>query len=214
MGTPPVSVVVVDDEETSLRIIEACLLQDGCEVRCFRDPHAALEAMAQRPPDVLISDWMMNGMDGPDLVRAVRAVPNLQGTYCILVTAHDARGRKVAGLLVGADDYLAKPVSEMELLARIRVGLRVRALERKAMMLAMAATLGHEVNNPLTAVFGYIDIARGHLEAGRTAEAREAVKSLEEAAERMRAAVQAILATQDPKLRAVLPGVSILDSGK
>jgi DNA-binding response OmpR family regulator len=155
----------------------------------------------------------MQGMDGPDLLKAVRAAPALQGTYCILVTAHDTRGRKVTGLLVGADDYLAKPISEMELLARIRVGLRVRKLERQAMMLAVAATLGHEVNNPLTGIFGYLDAARTHLNEDRPEEALEALRRIEEGAERIRGVVAALLANQDPHLRQVLPGVSIIDSG-
>jgi DNA-binding response OmpR family regulator len=209
----PVSVVVVDDDESSLRIMETYLLQDGCEVRCFRDPKAALAAMTESPPDVLVSDWVMKGMDGPDLLKLVRASPALQGTYCILVTAHDTRGRKVAGLLVGADDYLAKPISETELLARIRVGLRVRRLERQTMMLALAATLGHQVNNPLTAVFGFLDKARDDVAGGRTTEALEALTRLEDAAERIRAVVAALLANQDPQLRSILPGVSIIDSG-
>jgi len=212
-ATPPVSVVVVDDDEASLRIIETYLLQDGCEVRCFQDPAAALESMKRTPPDVLVSDWLMKGMDGPDLMKAVRASTSLQGTYCILVTAHDSRGKKVAGLLVGADDYLAKPISEMELLARIRVGLRIRRLERQAMMAAMAATLGHEVNNPLTGVLGYLDVARNHLKAGRTAEALEAIGRIEEAAEKIRRVVAALLENQDPRLRGVLPGSSVIEGG-
>jgi DNA-binding response OmpR family regulator len=210
-AAPPVSVVVVDDDEASLRIIETYLLQDGCAVRCFTDPAAALESMNRTPPDVLVSDWLMKGMDGPDLMKAVRASTSLQGTYCILVTAHDSRGKKVAGLLVGADDYLAKPISEMELLARIRVGLRVRRLERQAMMAAMAATLGHEVNNPLTGVLGFLDVARAHLKAGRTAEALEAVGRIEEAAERIRRVVAALLENQDPRLKGVLPGASVIE---
>ncbi len=207
----PISVVLVDDDATSLRILETYLLQDGCEVRAFRDPREALGSMERDPPDVLVSDWLMQGMDGPDLLKAIRASTMLQGTYCILVTAHDLKGRKVTGLLVGADDYLAKPVSEMELLARIRVGLRVRRLERQAMMAAMAATLGHEVNNPLTGVFGYLDLARGHLKAGQGDEALEDLARAEEAAERIRGVVAKILSTQDPKLKGILPGTAVID---
>ena len=209
----PVSVVLVDDDETALRILQTYLLQDGCEVRPFKDPLAALESMISSPPDVLVSDWLMKGMDGPDLLKAVRANPTLQGTYCILVTAHDDRGRKIAGLLVGADDYLAKPVSESELLARIRVGLRVRKLERQVMMAAMAATLGHEVNNPLTGVFGFLDLARAHVKAGQPEKAIEDLARAEEAAERIRAVVAKIVAIQDPKLRGILPGTSVIDVG-
>jgi DNA-binding response OmpR family regulator len=207
----PVSVVVVDDDETSLRILEAYLLQDGCEVRPFRDPKAALEAMTRSPPDVLVSDWLMQGMDGPDLLKAVRATPGLKSLYCILVTAHDVRGRKVTGLLVGADDYLAKPVSEMELLARIRVGLRIRKLERQAMMAAMAATLGHEVNNPLTGIFGFIDLARSHAKAGEHHKVLEDLARAEEAAERIREVVARLVAIQDPRLKGILPGTSVID---
>ena len=81
------------------------------------------------------------------------------------------------------------------------------------MMLALAATLGHEVNNPLTAVFGYLDAARGHLADGRGKEALDALAKLEEAAERIRAVVAQLLANQDPHLRTILPGISIIDSG-
>jgi DNA-binding response OmpR family regulator len=204
-------VVLVDDDSTSLGILESYLLQDGCEVRAFRDPRAAYASMERDPPDVLVSDWLMQGMDGPDLLKAIRASSMLQGTYCILVTAHDEKGRKVTGLLVGADDYLAKPVSEMELLARIRVGLRVRRLERQAMMAAMAATLGHEVNNPLTGVFGYLDLARAHVKAGQGSEALEDLVRAEEAAERIRGVVAKILATQDPRLKGILPGTAVID---
>ncbi len=182
----PINVVLVDDDPTALRILETYLARDGCRVRAFRDPKEAFASMEREAPDVLVSDWLMQGMDGPDLLKVIRASPMLQGTYCILVTAHDQKGRKVTGLLVGADDYLAKPVAEMELLARIRVGLRVRRLERQAMMVAMAATLGHEVNNPLTGVFGYLDMARAHLKAGEEKEALEALLRCEEAAERIK----------------------------
>jgi PleD family two-component response regulator len=208
-----VSVVLVDDDDTSLRILESYLLNDGCEVRAFKDPKAALASMVDNPPDVLVSDWLMQGMDGPDLLKAIRATPSLQSLYCILVTAHDARGRKVAGLLVGADDYLAKPVSEMELLARIRVGLRIRRLERQAMMSAMAATLGHEVNNPLTGIFGFLDLARAHAKAGDEHKVLEDLMRAEEAAERIREVVARLVAIQDPKLRGILPGTNVIDVG-
>jgi DNA-binding response OmpR family regulator len=209
----PARVVVVDDDTISGSILEAILLRDGCWVRTFSDPLEAFEAMVREPPDVLISDWLMPGLDGPDLLKKIRADPQLQGTYCILVTAHDQAGRKVTGLLVGADDYLPKPVSEMELLARIRVGMRVRRLERQAMLLAMTAALAHEVNNPLTAVLGYVDLLRSHMKAGQSKEAMDDVTHLEKAATRIQAVVSRFMEIQSPVMKEYRPGTRMLDLG-
>ena len=206
-------VVVVDDDGTSAAIIEAILLKDDCWVRTFNDPRLALESMRRDPPDVLVSDWLMPGMDGPDLLKEIRKDPSLQGTYCILVTAHDQAGRKVAGLLVGADDYLLKPVSEMELLARIRVGMRVRRLERQAMILAVGATLGHEVNNPLTAVLGYLDLLKDHLASGDLPAASADLARVEEAAERIRGVVARFMEIQKPVTKEYRPGSRMIDLG-
>jgi CheY-like chemotaxis protein len=217
-GTAPgevsVDVVLVDDDPTSLRILETILRSDGLAVRAFTDPVEALREMVRRPPDVLVADWLMPGMDGPDLLREVRASSSLQGTYCVLVTAHDARGRKVAGLLVGADDYLTKPVSEMELLARIRVGVRIRRLERQHMLLATAVTLGHEVNNPLTGVLGFMEILGGQIRAGDAEKALETLAKMEESAERIRRVVSRFLAQDVPRFKEYVPGTPMIDLGK
>lgn len=209
----PVRIVLVDDDLTSLRVIESMLARDGADVRTFSDPRAAYDDMVRLPPDVLVSDWVMAGMDGPDLLKRVRATPSLQGTYCVLVTAHDDHGKKVAGLLVGADDYLIKPVSELELQARVRVGVRVRRLERQAMLLAMAVTLGHEINNPLTAVLGYLDLLKTQIAAGKQEKAGESIARIEEAAERIRTVVAGFLSEGAPRLKEYLPGTRMLDFG-
>jgi len=210
---PATRVVVVDDDEASLRLLGAILERDGCEVRSHRDATAAYDDMRRAPPDVLVADWVMPEVDGPELLRKVRATPDLQATYCVLVTAHDFRGKKVAGLLLGADDYLAKPVSETELVARVRVGVRVRRLERSASLLAMAATLGHEINNPLTGVLGYVELLRGHLKKGETARAEDAAVRIQASAERIRDVVKRLLALRDPRLKRYSTGKFMLDLG-
>jgi sigma-B regulation protein RsbU (phosphoserine phosphatase) len=207
----PARIFLVDDDPVSLKVLETILKSDGSRVRTFRDPREALQAMAVEPPDVLVADWVMPGMDGPDLLKEVRRNPALASTYCLLVTAHDARGRKVTGLLVGADDYLTKPVSESELIARIRVGMRIRRLERQSTFQATAAMLGHEINNPLTAVLGYLEMVRGHVRGGDMAKAAEGLDRMEEGAERIREVVAKFLAVQDPKLKAMLPGSRMVD---
>ncbi len=212
-GEEPPRVVVVDDDHTAAGILEAILLKDGCWIRTFHDPREALESMLREPPDVLVSDWLMPGMDGPDLLKEVRKSPLLQSTYCILVTAHDQAGRKVAGLLIGADDYLIKPVSEMELMARVRVGMRVRRLERQSMLLAVAATLGHEVNNPLTGVLGYLDLLKAHLNEGDVKTALADLDQIEQGAERIRKVVGRFMEIQRPVTKEYRPGSRMIDLG-
>ena len=207
----PIDVVVVDDDLPTARVLESLLLSDGCAVRTFTEPRKALESMQDRPPDVLVCDWVMPDMDGPDLLKRVRGTPALSTTYCVLVTAHDDRAKKVTGLLVGADDYLTKPVSKTELLARIRVGIRVRHLERRAMMLATAATLGHEINNPLTAVIGYLELLREQIGKGRSEQALASLGQVEEAAERIREVVERFMSVDGEKTREYLPGSRMLD---
>lgn len=213
-GDSPARVVLVDDDGTSLRVLSKILLDDGCDVRTYPDPVSALKAMAAEPPDVLVVDWLMPEMDGPGLLREVRSSTALRGTYCVLVTAHDGEGKKVEGLLAGADDYLAKPVSPAELLARVRVGLRVRRLERQSMMLAVAATLGHEINNPLTGVLGYLELVRTHIAAGDRERAMADIDRIEKAADRIRAVVARLLELEDPRLKQYLPGTMMIDLEK
>jgi CheY-like chemotaxis protein len=109
----------------------------------------------------------MPDMDGPRLIAALRADDRLRRTYVILLTSKDDRADRVSGLDMGADDYLVKPWSEDELLAHVRSGLRIQALqqelaaaEHKSALLTMAATLGHEINNPLTVLSAAVQIAR------------------------------------------------------
>ena len=211
---PSARVVLVDDDATSLRMLESILREAGFEVSAFSGPGPALKSMDDEPADVLVADWIMPVMDGPDLLREVRTSPTLRSTYCVLVTAFDQEGRKVEGLNSGADDYLAKPVSPAELLARVRVGLRVRRLERQSMMLAVAATLGHEINNPLTAVLGYLELVRATLAKGDAAKALQDLERIEKAAERIREVVARLLELDDPRLKPYLPGTYMLDLGK
>ena len=210
----PPRVVLVDDDGTSLRMLESMLREAGFDVKAYAGPGPALKAMDAEPPDVLVADWLMPVMDGPDFLREVRASPTLRGTYCVLVTAFDAEGRKVEGLMAGADDYLAKPVSAAELLARVRVGLRVRRLERQSMMLAVAATLGHEINNPLTAVLGYLEMMRVHLGKGDAAKALADLERVEKSADRIRKVVERLLELDHPRMKPYLPGSFMIDLGK
>lgn len=81
-------------------------------------------------PRLAILDWMMPGMDGPEVCRRVRAAPRTPPPYIILLTTRDSRADVVAGLDAGADDYMAKPFDREELRARVGVGVRMVELQQ------------------------------------------------------------------------------------
>jgi len=213
LAEQPASIVLVDDDAFSVSFFRDMLSRGGHRVREFESAAESLLSMEKDPPDVLITDWFMPGTTGPELIRKIRKIPALVGTYCILLTAFDREGQKVAGLERGADDYLTKSVTEPELLARIRVGVRVRRLERTAALLAMAATLGHEINNPLTAVVGYLHLCEAEIEAGSKEGVLRHLKKVQESAERIRVVVRRLMELSDARLTQYQTGTMMLDLG-
>ncbi len=114
-------VLVVDDEETMVRSLATLLAQEGFDVTAARDGPEALVAARAEHPDLILLDVMLPGLDGLEVCRQIRtwsAVP------IIMLTAKTAEGDKVVGLEVGADDYVTKPFSARELVARVKANLR------------------------------------------------------------------------------------------
>ena len=104
----------------------------GCEVLSCSDGSQAWEHLkGEDPPTVAVLDWMMPGMDGPEVCRRVRKSPNAASVYMILLTTRSLRGDIIAGLNDGADDYITKPFDSAELCARVRVGERVIRIQKQ-----------------------------------------------------------------------------------
>jgi two-component system KDP operon response regulator KdpE len=119
-------VLVVDDEIQITRVLRASLSAQGYDVRIANDPEEALRLVQDWPPDLLITDLMMPGMNGIELAKAIR----IKSSVPILVlSVRDQERTKIEALDAGADDYVTKPFSTQELLARVRAHLR-RAPER------------------------------------------------------------------------------------
>lgn len=116
-------ILVVEDDPTTSRTVALYLRTQGFEVICRGDGPGALEAAAERPPDVVILDLMLPGLDGREVCGRLRAASDVA---IIMVTARTAETDKVAGLEMGADDYVTKPFSPRELVARVRAVLRRR----------------------------------------------------------------------------------------
>lgn len=110
-------IYIADDEVNICNIIKSFLIKEGYEAETYNDGQSILDAFVERPADMLVIDIMMPGMDGYSLCSQVR---NVSSVPIIIVSAKDTEPDKIAGLTIGCDDYLTKPFSPMELIARIK----------------------------------------------------------------------------------------------
>ncbi|MFG1603215.1 response regulator transcription factor [Actinoplanes sp. NPDC049265] len=123
-------VLVADDDPKHAQLIRLYLEREGHQVMTVGDGRAALDVARSRRPDLIVLDVMMPLVDGLDVCRILRAESNVA---ILLVTARSSENDMLLGLDIGADDYLAKPVSPRELTARVRALLRrVRAGEEQS----------------------------------------------------------------------------------
>ena len=120
-------VLVVEDETAIAELVAINLRHAGYEVSIASDAASAIQSVDRVLPDLVLLDWMLPGQSGLALAKAWRAEVRTKGLPIIMLTARADEGDKLAGLDGGADDYLTKPFSPKELLARIRAVLRRRA---------------------------------------------------------------------------------------
>lgn len=121
-GAPgPVRALVVDDEEALRRLVSSYLQQEGFEVTTAADGEQAITLAHSTRPAVVVLDLMLPGVDGVETCRRIRTFSD---AYIVMLTARAEEVDKLVGLSVGADDYLTKPFSPRELVARVRAMLR------------------------------------------------------------------------------------------
>jgi diguanylate cyclase (GGDEF)-like protein len=154
-----VKILVADDELATQRVLQGLLTKQGYEVLVTRDGPETMQLLERDDaPAIVILDWLMPGIDGIDICRRVREWSNERYIYIIMLSAKTEKEDFVAGLDAGMDDYLAKPFHPDELLARVRVGERILALQHD---LRVQATRDH-----LTGLFNrgtVIEIAQREL---------------------------------------------------
>lgn len=120
-------VLVVDDEPTLLQTVRAYLEQEGYEVRTAQSGQSALQEARAFVPDLVVLDIMLPELDGLEVLRRLRrgdVAPALRDVYVIILTARADEMDRVVGLELGADDYVTKPFSPRELVARVKASLR------------------------------------------------------------------------------------------
>ncbi|MGJ7507207.1 adenylate/guanylate cyclase domain-containing protein [Variovorax sp. GT1P44] len=143
-------ILVVDDVAQNLRLLSDLLSARGYRTSTAATGEDALASIAADPPDLVLLDVMMPGMNGYDVCRAIRADPACAVLPVVLVTALDPEQERVKGLNAGADDFLSKPINQAELMARVRSLLRVKTLydevqRQRAELQAWNATLEQRV---------------------------------------------------------------------
>ncbi|MBN2294766.1 MAG: diguanylate cyclase [Pirellulales bacterium] len=134
-------VLIVDDDPAMLRLLSMWLQRAGYAVRIATDGQMAISEIEKKCPDFVITDWEMPGMDGIQLCHTIRDMNLMQYVYIIFITVRATQAESVEALETGADDFLAKPVRQNELLARMHAGSRVVELERSLSLLARTDSL-------------------------------------------------------------------------
>ncbi|MFQ5763721.1 MAG: phosphate regulon transcriptional regulator PhoB [Rhodospirillales bacterium] len=118
------SILIVEDDPALVELLEYNLESAGFETAVVADGEAALLAIEEAPPDLVILDWMLPTMSGIEVCRQIRARPDHRSLPVIMLTARSEEADRVRGLDTGADDYVVKPFSPNELTARINAVLR------------------------------------------------------------------------------------------
>lgn len=144
-------ILVVEDDFFSQTILKDALERLGYSVVLSDNGREALELCQREQFNIIITDWVMPEMDGPDFCRAMRALPTENYVFIILLTSLDNKSDLITGLEAGADEYLVKPVHDIELAARLKAARRILDLETSLKQLALVDQLTGSYNR------GYLD---------------------------------------------------------
>jgi diguanylate cyclase (GGDEF)-like protein len=124
-------ILVVEDEEVTAAVMYATLTSMGHQVTVATDGLGAWRMLQKEHFPVVLSDWMMPGLDGPTLCRRIRAVGDSPYTYIIMLSVRDRRADRMEGLRAGADDFLVKPFEADELTVRLEIARRIISIQEQ-----------------------------------------------------------------------------------
>ncbi|WP_319524022.1 diguanylate cyclase [uncultured Desulfosarcina sp.] len=154
----PYPILLAEDDLISRQLCKKILAREGFAVTTVANGREALELFRQRFFPIVLTDWQMPEMEGPELCRAIREENPDRYVFIVMLTSKDSKENIISGLEAGADDYIAKPAHPAELVARIRTGIRILELER-SLKAAVEEIHQMSVTDPLTGIYnrGYIN---------------------------------------------------------
>ncbi|NMG11777.1 response regulator, partial [Brasilonema sp. UFV-L1] len=164
--TPSSARVLLVDDNADMRDYLTRLLSKHWHVKAANNGAAALAAIGEQPPDLVLTDVMMPEMDGFQLLSALRTNPQTKGIPIILLSARAGEEAAIEGLQAGADDYLIKPFSARELVTRVHSHLLLSRLRQELSSNRMKdeflATVTHELHTPLVSILGWTRLLRSN----------------------------------------------------
>ena len=131
MNPPPATILVVDDIPANLGLLFDALTQAGHRVLVAESGESALAQLQHETPDLVLLDYMLPGMDGMEVCKRIKALPDCTDLPILFLTAVNELDEKVRALDAGAVDYVTKPIQTPEVLARVRTHLRIARLQRE-----------------------------------------------------------------------------------
>ena len=160
---PNARILVVDDQSIARRSVEALLLKENYQVDLAVNGAEGLAKAAELSPDAILLDVMMPGMDGYEVCQRLKTHPLLQAIPVIMLTALSDQENLIRGLEAGADEFLTKPVGGLELRARVRSMLRLKAQHDRLVATMrlredLSHMVAHDMRNPLATVLGYAQL--------------------------------------------------------
>ena len=172
--TRPPKILVVDDQPVNITLMQKKLENERMTVVTARSGADALEMVAIEPPDLILLDVMMPGMDGLEVCHRLKSNDETRAIPIIFLTARNSREGMFEGLAAGAADYITKPVDLDETVARVRaqrhhyevfkqnmeLTQRLAEARRAATMGALSQGISHNLNNLLGVIFGYLELAK------------------------------------------------------
>ncbi|MEW5847432.1 MAG: GAF domain-containing sensor histidine kinase [Myxococcota bacterium] len=181
--------ILVADDNADMRAYFHRLLAERYDVEVVPDGVQALEAARARPPALILTDVMMPRLDGVGLLRQLRADPTTRDVPVVMVSARAGEEAAVEGLSAGADDYLPKPFSARELLARVATHLDLARARRAATEAAIKESFldiaVHELRTPLTSIKLRTQVAQQYLESGKGAAAARHLSTVSRSIDRL-----------------------------
>jgi PAS domain S-box-containing protein len=171
LPTPSPAHILLVDDNADMREYLTRILSEHVQVEAVADGASALAAAQERVPDLVLTDVMMPGLDGFELLKALRANPSTREIPIILLSARAGEESVVEGLEAGADDYLIKPFSAQELVSRVKGHLQMAQLRLEALHQErtlnhrkdeLLSTVSHELNTPLVAILGWTRLLRAN----------------------------------------------------